>query len=98
MRGGRVGHNWGMAPQLRTAIPVWVASLIAAVLIGVLAPADEYLRSLPLAMLGAVLMVFVIQIATAQEKGLVDRIMVSFAGVVVILGGATLVLGLIAAT
>ena len=87
-----------MAPQLRTAIPVWVASLTAAVLIGTLAPAEEYLSLVPLAMAGAVLLTFVIQIATAQKKGLVDRIMVSFGGVVVILGAATLVLGLIAAT
>lgn len=86
-----------MASQLRTAIPVWVASLIAAVLIGALA-SDRYLSLLPLAMAGAVLLTFVIQIATAQKKGLVDRIMVSFGGVVVILGAATLVLGLIAAT
>jgi membrane protein implicated in regulation of membrane protease activity len=86
-----------MAVHLSTAIPVWVAAAIGAVLIGLFAPTDQFLVWLPVAMASAVLMTFVIQVSTTQKKGLVDRIMLSVGGAILVLAAATGVLSLIAA-
>lgn len=86
-----------MAAQLSTAIPVWIAAAIGALLIGILAPAEDYLLWLPVAMAAAVLMTFVIQVATTQKKGLVDRIMLSVGGAILVLAASTGVLSVVAA-
>ena len=86
-----------MAVHLSTAIPVWVAAAIGAVLIGLFAPTDQFLVWLPVAMASAVLMTFVIQVSTTQKKGLVDRIMLSVGGAILVLAAATGVLSLLAA-
>lgn len=82
--------------RVRTVIPVWAAAVVAAVLIGVVAPPSAYLDWLLIAMAGLVVLTFVLQLALFEKDGLVDRMMVSLGGSILILAAATLVLSLIA--
>ena len=84
-----------MATRLRTVIPVWVAAVVAALLIGLLSPAPERLTWLPIAMAALVLATFALQIAIPQKEGLVDRMMASLGGGILILAVATPVLLLV---
>ncbi len=83
-----------MAISLRSVVPVWVAALLGAVAVALFAPAAP-LTWIPVAMAGAVLLTFVIQLGLSRKEGLVDRIVASLGGAVVILALASLVLWLI---
>ena len=87
-----------MTWQLKTVVPVWLLTVIAAVLIGLLSPAGQFLTWLPIALAAAVLLTFCLQLATLRKEGFVNRVMASLGGSVVILGIATAVLGTLAAT
>jgi len=78
-----------------TVVPVWVASLVAAVLIGVFSPAAEYWDHVVLALGGAIVLTFVLQLATSQKDGLVSRTMLSTCGSLVILAVVTGVLAVV---
>lgn len=78
-----------------TVVPVWVASLVAAVLIGVYSPAAEYWDHVVLALGGAIVLTFVLQLATSQKDGLVSRTMLSTCGSLVILAVVTGVLAFV---
>jgi hypothetical protein len=84
--------------MLRTVLPVWALMLLGAILIGLLAPADEYLTWLPIVLGAGVLATFSIQLALVRKEGLVTRVMVSLGGSVVILAVATAILGTVALT
>jgi hypothetical protein len=77
-----------------TIVPVWLLTLAAAIVIGVLSPVPEAYLWLPLALAGSVVVTFVLQLATSQKDGLVSRTMLSTCGSLVILAVATLVLEL----
>lgn len=77
-----------MAISLRSVIPVWVAAALAALAVGVFAPFAP-LVWLPVAMAGAVLLTFVIQLSLARKEGLVERMMASLGGAFAILVLAT---------
>lgn len=83
----------GKSVDLRSVIPIWILAAIGAVLIGVLAPAREYLTWLPIALAAAVLVTFCVQLSLDRKDGLVNRMMASLGGSVVILAIATVVLG-----
>ena len=83
----------GKSVDLRSVIPIWILAAISAVLIGVLAPAREYLTWLPIALAAAVLVTFCVQLSLDRKDGLVNRMMASLGGSVVILAIATVVLG-----
>ncbi len=83
-------HNWAVTidqPATRLAltsvVPVWSVAVVGSVLIGLLVLAAD------------VLLTFCIQLAIVQKEGLVDRMMACLGGSVVILGIATLVLGIL---
>jgi len=78
-----------------TVVPVWVASLVAAVLIGLFSPAAEYWDHVVLALGGAIVLTFVLQLATSQKDGLVSRTMLSTCGSLVILAVVTGVLAVV---
>ena len=84
-----------MAFQLRTVIPVWVVAAAGAIAIAVLSSPDQYFRWLPVVLVISILVTFALQIAIVDKNGLLDRVMASVSGAIVILGAATLVLGLI---
>ena len=86
-----------LTPTMRwtSVVGVWVASLIAAVLIGAFAGTHAYLGWLGIAMAGAVLVSMCIQLATQEKHGFVMRMGASLSGSFVVVALATLVLALV---
>ncbi|MBC7725492.1 MAG: hypothetical protein H7146_12235 [Burkholderiaceae bacterium] len=84
-----------MAFRLRTVIPIWVLAALAAVTIGIFAAPESYIRWIPLSFAIVILLTFVSQIVIFDKDGLVDRVMLSVGGAIVILAAATGVLGLL---
>ena len=84
-----------MASKLRTVIPIWGFAVVVAVAIGVFVPTDEAIRWMPIAMAVAVLLTFVVQIVFVQQHGLVDRVMLSIGGAILILAVATGILRIV---
>ena len=80
-----------VAISLRSVIPVWVAALLGAIAVGVFALPGT-LTCIPVVMAGAVLLTFAIQLSLARKEGLVERIMASLGGALVVLVVATGVL------
>ncbi|MCJ0701620.1 hypothetical protein FRIG_10840 [Frigoribacterium faeni] len=74
-----------------TIIPVWLAAVVAAVLIVVIAPRDEAFTWLSLSLGGLIVLTFVLQLAASQKDGLVSRTMLALCGSLVVLAVATLV-------
>lgn len=87
-----------MSSRLATVLPVWAAAAVGAVLIGLLAPAAQYLQWLSIALASAVLLTFCIQLAIVRKEGLVDRVVASVGGAIVVLAVATVILSLVAAS
>ena len=80
---------------LTSVVPVWSLAVVGSVLVGLVAPRTHYLDWLALVLAADVLLTFCIQLAIVQKEGLVDRMMACLGGSVVILGIATLVLGIL---
>jgi len=78
----------------RTILPVWLATLAAAIAVG-LGSGPAYLTWLPVVLAGAVLLTFVIQLALQRKEQLVTRMIFSIGGALVILLVATGVLALL---
>ena len=76
-------------------LPVWGATIVAAVIIGLASPPDPYFIWLPVALGAAVVVTFAVQLSTLTKDGFVDRVMASVGGAVLILGIATGVLALV---
>jgi hypothetical protein len=83
--------------RVGTVVPVWALCLVAAIVIGVASPADQYLTWLPIALAAAVLVTFCIQLSTLTKEGFVHRVMASIGGAVLVTGVATAVLSILAA-
>lgn len=83
-----------MALVSRTILPVWLATLIAAIVVGALSGA-AYLTWIPVVLAGATLLTFVIQLALQRKEGTVTRMIVSIGGALVILLGASVILALV---
>lgn len=70
--------------------------VVGAILVGVLAPATQYLDWLPIVLAAGILVTFSVQLAAVQKEGLVNRVMASLGGSLVILAIASAILSLIA--
>lgn len=77
-----------------TVVPVWVLTLVLAVVVVATASRDAAYTWLPLALAASIVVTFVLQLATSQKDGLVSRTIVSTCGSLVILAVATLVVEL----
>lgn len=77
-------------------LPVWAAALLGAVAVAIVVPPEHHLTGLPMVFAFCLLLSFVIQLALPVKHGLVGRMTASVGGAVVIIGLATLVLGLVA--
>ena len=75
----------------RTILPVWLLTLAAAIVVGVLAGA-AYLTWLPIVLAGVVLVTFTIQLTLQRKEETVTRMVFSIGGGLVILLAATVVL------
>jgi len=73
---------------------VWLAALLGAVLVGVFA-GDRFLTWIPVVAAAVLLLTFVIQLSLQRKEGLVNRILASVGGTLVILGVTTVVLSLL---
>lgn len=93
-------HNWCVTNDqparrltLTSVIPVWLISVIGAVIVGILAPVGQYLTWLPIVFAVGIFATFCIQLAIVQKEGLVNRVVTCLSGSAVILILATIVLG-----
>jgi len=77
-----------VATSLRSVIPVWAAAILGAVAVLVIAPAAA-LTWVPVVMAALVLLTFTIQLSLARKEGLVERIVASLSGALLILLIAT---------
>jgi hypothetical protein len=80
-----------VAISLRSVIPVWIGAALGAVAVGVFALPGT-LTWIPVVMAAAVLLTFTIQLSLARKEGLVERIMASLGGALIVLVVATGVL------
>ena len=80
---------------LKSVLPVWSLAIVGAVLVSVFSPVDHYLTWLPIVLAADILLTFCIQLALVQKDGLVNRMMACLGGSVLILGLATVVLGIL---
>jgi hypothetical protein len=86
-----VVQDRGVRWQL-TVIPVWLATALGALLVGLFSPAREYLTWLPMVLAGAIFLTFCIQLALVQKEGLVNRMTASLVGALLVLAVATVIL------
>lgn len=75
-------------------MPVWLATLAAAILVGITA-GDAFLTWLPVVLAGTLLLTFAIQLILSRKEELVTRMIFSIGGSLVILVIATVVLALL---
>ncbi len=75
-------------------MPVWLATLAAAVVVGITA-GDAYLTWLPVVLAGTLLLTFAIQLILSRKEQLVTRMIFSIGGSLVILVVATVVLAML---
>jgi hypothetical protein len=80
----------------RSIFGVWGAAVIGAILVGIFAPAGLHFTWLSLTLAACTLLAFVLQLATHQKVGFIDRLSITIVGVVGILTVAAAVLGLAA--
>jgi hypothetical protein len=80
-----------VSARSRSVPPIWAAALLGAVLVGIFA-GDAFLTWIPVVAVTAVLLTFVVQLSLQRKEGLVNRIIASVGGVLVILGVTTVVL------
>ena len=78
-----------------SVIPVWVLSLVAAIVIGLTTGPGEHLTWVGVALAGAVIVTFAIQLALQIKEGFVVRAMVSIGGAIIILAIATGIFALV---
>lgn len=84
-----------MTWQFWSVFPVWLGSVAAAVIIGMVSPADERVAWIAITLAAAIITTFVIQLAIRRKEGFVVRAMASIGGSMLILAIATLVLALV---
>jgi hypothetical protein len=83
-----------VSARSRSVPPIWIGALLGAVLVGLFA-GDRFLTWIPVVAAVAVLLTFVVQLSLQRKEGLVNRIIASVGGVLVILGVTTVVLVLL---
>jgi len=80
-----------VSARSRSVPPVWLAALAGAALVVAFA-GEQFLTWIPVVAAAAVLLTFVIQLSLQRKEGLVNRIIASIGGVLVILAVTTVVL------
>jgi hypothetical protein len=95
-----------MTLKLASVIPVWILTVVGAVLVGLLVTGDAshespfadgggHLDWLSIVLAGAILLTFGIQLGIQRKEGFVSRVVASIVGAVLILAAATVVLALL---
>lgn len=78
-----------MTRTVATALPVWLAVVVALVVIALIVPIDGWWPLFAAVAAGAVLLTFVIQVSLQSKEGLVMRMLVTVTGVVLVLIAAS---------
>ncbi len=81
-----------MMRDARTVAPVWVLAAAGALIVGLVIPSADWIQALQTVMAAVVFATFCIQLATAPKPGLVDRMVRSLGGAIIILAAATAIL------
>ena len=84
-----------MSWQIASVVPVWVAAIAAAIVIGVVSLAEERTTRLAIALAGAVIATFAIQLAIQRKDGFVVRAIASISGAIIVLAIATGIFALV---
>jgi hypothetical protein len=86
-----------LSPVMRWAsiVVVWALAVLAAVLVGAFSPGTEAAAWLGISFAGCTIIALVVQLATRQKDGYIDRLAMSVTGALVVLAVATVVLGLV---
>ncbi|CAN5187539.1 hypothetical protein BH11ACT4_BH11ACT4_23230 [soil metagenome] len=84
-----------MTWQFFSVLPVWLLSIVGAIVVGVAVPHDSYFTGVVIVLAAAVIATFAIQLALQRTEGFVVRAMASIGVSVVILAIATGVLALV---
>jgi len=84
-----------MSWQIVSVVPVWVAAIAAAIVIGVVSLAEERTTWLAIALAGAVIATFAIQLAIQRKDGFVVRAIASISGAIIVLAIATGIFALV---
>jgi hypothetical protein len=80
--------------KMASIIPVWIAVLVAAVLVGLFTTGLEFFTWLPIVLAASIVLTFCVQLAIRRKEGFVGRLNLSAGGALAILVAATLVLWL----
>ncbi|RUQ99007.1 hypothetical protein [Labedella endophytica] len=75
-------------------VSVWIAAVVAAVVVGVFTPDDDRFAWLGVALAGSVLLTFGIQLAGGVTAGYLTRVAISVAGAVLVLVLCSVVIGI----
>lgn len=81
--------TWSAGRLNLTVIPVWILSLVAAVVIGLASTGSARITWIGVALAGVVIATFAIQLFLQRKEGFVVRAMVSIGVSIVILAAAT---------
>ena len=84
-----------MTGQIWSVVPVWLAAVAAAVIIGLTSAPEARVNWLGVALAGAVIVTFFIQLAIQRKEGFVVRAMASVTGAIIVLAIASAVFALI---
>lgn len=84
-----------MTWQIFSVLPVWMLSLVGAIVIAVTFPRDQYLTWVAILLAAAVILTFLIQLGIRRTEGFVVRAMASIGVSVVILAVASGVVALL---
>jgi alpha-glucuronidase len=84
-----------MTWQFWSVAPVWLASIAAALIIGLVAAPADRIEWIAITLAGAIITTFVIQLAIRRKEGFVVRTMASIGGAMLVLAVATGVLALL---
>jgi hypothetical protein len=86
-----------MRRTLATALPVWLAVVVGVIVLLTVGQRAVWIPSMPVIAAGAILLTFVIQVSLQSKDGLVQRMLISITGVMVILAIVSLAILLLPA-
>ncbi len=84
-----------MTWQILSVVPVWIASAVAAVIIGTIGAPEKHVTWLAITLAAAVIATFLIQLGIHRKDGFLLRVFASIGGSVIVLALATGILAFV---
>lgn len=88
-------YTRNMTRQLPSVIPVWVAAVIGAIVVGAVVPRDGYYQWIAIVLAAVVILTFCIQLGVGRTEGFVSRAMASIGVSVLVLAAASGIVALV---